>query len=220
MVTEEKKDYDQNEDLESNLDLNPNLVDGFIETGLSSNSGRPWYILETNQLLVVAIFGVMGGFISSIVPFSQLVKVWYPLPGGTQLMSGHHIIWATLSYGITKRKVSCVYCMFIKGILEMLLGDSWGAFIIVINLIEGAGVALGFIVMKRFNEETTTLGWALAAGLGNFTQAPIFWYLTGRIYILHPTIAILAFIFAFISGAVIGGVLGKKISERVLRALE
>ena len=52
--------------------------------------------LTTLDLIYSAIIGVLGGIISSLVPFSLLIKVWYPLTGGTQLISGHHVIWASI----------------------------------------------------------------------------------------------------------------------------
>ncbi|MFX0030359.1 MAG: hypothetical protein ACFE8B_14195, partial [Candidatus Hermodarchaeota archaeon] len=77
------------------------------------------------DLLYSAIIGVMGGIISSLIPFSLLIKVWYPLTGGTQLVSGHHVIWAAIAYGLTRKKPTIMLTMITKGILEFLFGDAW-----------------------------------------------------------------------------------------------
>ena len=175
--------------------------------------------LSIRDLVYIAILGIMGGFISSLVPFSLLMKVIYPFMGGTQLTSGHHVIWMTIAYGMTKKKYSPILTAGIKGIFEALLGDDWGAFIILINLLEGAVLIGGFYLVELIKEEESILGWSIAGGLGNFVQAPIFWFITGKIFILHYSLAIIAFIFAFVSGYLIAGALGKVIVNLIRKAI-
>ena len=62
------------------------------------------YFFSTQELLIASILGIMGGFISSLIPFSLLIKTWYPFVGGTQLVSGHHLLWMVIVYGLTKKK--------------------------------------------------------------------------------------------------------------------
>ena len=175
--------------------------------------------MSIRHLLYAAILGVMGGFISSLVPFSLPIKMFYPFMGGTQLVSAHHTIWMAVAYGMTKNKLSPLLTGGIKGIFEAMLGDAWGAFIIVINLIEAGVMVLCFWIAEKFNEDYTKLGWAFACGLGNFIQAPIFWIMTGKLLVLHFSLAILAFIFAFISGVLIAGLLGRQICILIKKAL-
>ena len=168
-------------------------------------------ILTLRDLLIAAILGIMGGFISSLVPFSLPIKMIYPFMGGTQLVSGHHTIWMSIAFGLTRKKVAPLVAAFIKGIIEALLGDPWGAFILLINVIEALVLIAGFWLVERMNERDTKFGWAIAGGLGNFVQAPIFWIITGKLFILHFSLAILSFIFAFLSGCLITGLLGRQI---------
>jgi hypothetical protein len=156
------------------------------------------------------IIGILGGIISSLIPFSLLIKVWYPFTGGTQLVSGHHVIWASIVYGITKKKYNIFLTMVSKGLIEFLLGDPWSVLIIFVNLMEAFFLVIGFIVIENLGEGETKLGWGLAGGLGNFFQAPFFWIINQRFY-LHWSLWALAFIFAFISGVFITGILGRAI---------
>ncbi|MFW9898446.1 MAG: hypothetical protein ACFFDO_04220, partial [Candidatus Thorarchaeota archaeon] len=80
----------------------------FRETGMGLESSKK---LLTLDLIYSAILGVMGGFISSLIPFSLLIKVWYPLIGGTQLVSGHHVLWASIIYGLTRKKQNIIVTM-------------------------------------------------------------------------------------------------------------
>lgn len=172
----------------------------------------------TNLDLAYAfIIGILGGIISSLIPFSLLIKVWYPFTGGTQLVSGHHVIWATIVYGISKKKYNIFLTMLSKGLIEFLLGDPWGLLILFVNLMEAFFLIIGFIVMEKLGEGDTKLGWGLAGGLGNFFQAPFFWIINQRFY-LHWSLWALAFIFAFISGVFITGILGRTIKNYLIKA--
>ena len=189
-------------------------LEEYRKTGQSFDGNRD---LASIDLLYSAIIGVLGGFISSLIPFDLLVKTWYPLTGGTQLISGHHLIWAVIVYGLTRKKKTIIITMFTKGLLEFMLGDTWGILIILVNLIEAACLMGGFLLMEKLGEGDTKLGWGLAGGIGNFFQAPFFWILNQR-YFLHWTLWILAFIFAFISGVLISGVLGKITKDYLIKA--
>ena len=203
----EKKSKDQDEIIESSKEE-------FQETGMGLEKSNR---LSTLDLIYSAILGVMGGFISSLIPFSLLIKVWYPLTGGTQLVSGHHVIWASIAYGLTRKKQNIIVTMSIKGLLEFLLGDPWGLLIIFVNLMEGIFLIIGFFLMEKIREGETKLGWGIAGGFGNFFQAPFFWILNQRFH-LHWTLWVLAFMFAFISGILITGVLGRFIKEYLIKA--
>ena len=205
---------------EENNDINTDFKETGIEeetyreTGMGLEKSKK---LTTLDLIYSAILGVMGGFISSLIPFSLLIKVWYPLTGGTQLVSGHHVMWASIVYGLTRKKQNIVVTMSVKGLLEFLLGDPWGLIIVFVNLMEGFCLALGFLLMEKIGEGETKLGWGIAGGFGNFFQAPFFWIINQRWY-LHFTLWILAFMFAFISGILITGILGRAIKNYIIKA--
>ncbi len=195
-----------------------NAQEGYISTSQFMRDNTIFGILTLRDLLIAAILGVMGGFISSLIPFSLIMKVIYPFMGGTQLISGHHTLWMAIAFGLTRKKLAPLITALIKGLLEALLGDAWGAFIILINLLEAVVLIIGFWLMEKIKEGDTKFGWAIAGGLGNFSQAPIFWILTGKFEVLHYSLAVLAFIFAFLSGVLITGLLGRSIVRLIQKA--
>ncbi|MHA1584586.1 MAG: hypothetical protein ACTSWL_04975, partial [Promethearchaeota archaeon] len=77
----------------------PDESQKLISTGSRSSiiqkkrSKNSRYYFTTEDLLIGSILGIMGGFISGLIPFSLLVKTWFPFVGGTQLVSGHHLLW-------------------------------------------------------------------------------------------------------------------------------
>ena len=201
------------ENTKQNLNSDPDeLENSYKETGFVEKKK-----ITNLDLSYAFIIGVLGGIISSLIPFSLLIKVWYPFTGGTQLVSGHHVIWASIVYGITKKKYNIFLTMLSKGLLEFLLGDPWGLLILFVNLMEALFLVIGFFLIESVGEGETKLGWGIAGGLGNFFQAPFFWIINQRFY-LHWSLWALAFIFAFISGIFIVGILGRAIKNYLIKA--
>ena len=188
--------------------------DKYKITGFGQIGSKKLTLLD---LLYSTIIGVLGGIISSLIPFSLLIKVWYPLTGGTQLVSGHHVIWASIVYGLTRKKKTILLTMISKGLLEFLLGDPWGLIILFVNFIEGVCLVGGFFFMEKLGEGETKLGWGIAGGFGNFFQAPFFWIVNMRWH-LHWTLWVLAFMFAYISGILIVGLLGRSVKNYLIKA--
>ena len=127
-------DINDTENIESDT---PQLI--FQKTGKSNprvRAKQSKYSLSTLDILIGAILGVMGGFISGLIPFSFLVKTWYPFVGGTQLVSGHHLLWMFIAYGLTKKITVIPLTAIIKGFINFLLGAQWGGFEILISLFE------------------------------------------------------------------------------------
>ncbi len=191
----------------------------FQKTGIGSahfQTRKKFYSLTTLEMLIGAILGVMGGFISGLIPFSLLIKTWYPFVGGTQLVSGHHILWMFIAYGLTKKILIVPFTAIIKGFINFLLGAQWGAIEILISLYEGFFLMVGILFILFIKEEKSYFGWGIAGGIGNAAQVPLFWLMTGKIYVLHWTLFVMACMFGFLSGVIIAGVLGLLITKKIL----
>jgi len=173
------------------------------------------YFFSTQELLIASILGIMGGFISSLIPFSLLIKTWYPFVGGTQLVSGHHLLWMVIVYGLTKKKSTIILTATIQGFIGFLFGSNWGILEVAIMLYEGFFLILGFLLIEFFQEGNSNLGWAIAGGIGNASQVPLFWIITGKIWLIHWSLFVMACMFGFISGVFLAGLLGKLISKRI-----
>ena len=173
------------------------------------------YFFSTQELLIASILGIMGGFISSLIPFSLLIKTWYPFIGGTQLVSGHHLLWMVIVFGLTKKKTTIILTATIQGFIGFLFGSNWGILELVIMLYEGIFLIFGFYLIELFHEGNSNLGWAIAGGIGNVSQVPLFWVITGKIWLIHWTLFAMACMFGFISGIFLAGLLGKLISKRI-----
>ena len=193
---------------------------GYMDTKVFIQKNTIMGLLTVRDLLYASVLGIMGGFISSLVPFSLIMKTIYPLTGGSQLLSGHHLLWMTIAYGTTQKKSSLIITPLLKGIIEFLLGDNWGALIILINLFEGCCLICAFLFIEKVGEYKTNFGWALAGGLGNLPQAPLFWAMNKRFALeIHWSLAFVTFIFAFLSGCLISGFLGRVITISIKKSM-
>jgi hypothetical protein len=201
------------------VDENVSIPEGYNDSQSYIRKNSILGLLTIRDLLYASVLGIMGGFISSLVPFSLIMKAIYPLWGGSQLMSGHHLIWMSIAYGTTRKKSSLIITALLKGVIEFLLGDSLGAFIIIMNLFEGLCLIGGFLFIELIGENKTAFGWAIAGGIGNLPQAPVFWAIAGRFQILHWSLAAIAFTFAFLSGCFITGFLGRLIAISIKKAM-
>ena len=103
----------------------------------------------------------------------------------------------------------------IQGFIGFLFGSNWGIFEIAIMLYEGSFLILSFYFVELFHEENSKLGWAIAGGIGNMSQVPLFWIITGKIWLIHWSLFVMACMFGFISGVFLAGLLGKLISDRI-----
>lgn len=180
----------------------------FRETG-NTEKKSPNHYFSTRDLLYLCTIGMIGGIISSIVPFKYLVTFWFPFTGGGQLVAGHHVLWMTMAYGFTRKSGAPIVTSAVKGLFEFMIGDTIGIFVLVLNLVEGAGTDAFFFIARKLKEDKTKLGWALAGAAGTFIQVPILWWITGRFALLPWVLTVIALMFSFISGVLIAGLLGR-----------
>ncbi|MCF2140215.1 MAG: hypothetical protein K9W44_09205 [Candidatus Lokiarchaeota archaeon] len=176
------------------------------------------YYFSTEDLLIGSILGIMGGFISGLVKFDLLVKTWYPFVGGTQLISGHRLLWMMIAYGLRRKKPIIFLTAIIQGFLNYLFGSQWSILEIGFTFYESVFLFFGLSIMQLFGENDTKLGWGLAAGLGNLSQVPLFWIITGKIFILHWSLFVMSCMFGFLSGFLIAGLIAKLVVDRILAA--
>lgn len=177
---------------------------------------HPRYFTTLN-LVVIALLAALGNIISaSLDNFKSF------FPAGSipyfQLFSGYHLIWMALAFGITKKHGSPTFVAAIKGIFEFMSWDAFfGPWVIVLSLVEGAMLDLGFYAFRRISSERGR--WITAGCLGNlfqpFVSFSIVFYYIGRPF-PEITILLIATAFAVVSGALIAGLLGFQL-QKVLR---
>ncbi|MEX2681642.1 MAG: ECF transporter S component [Candidatus Sigynarchaeota archaeon] len=175
------------------------------------------HYFSTFDLVIIALLAALGNIISASLDYFKFV---FPKAGPPffQLFSGYHLIWMILAFGITKKHGSPTFVAAIKGIFEFMSWDAFfGPWVIVLNIVEGVGIDVGFMLSRKLRSDRVR---CLIAGiLGNLFQPlvsySIVFYYIGRPF-PDPTILLIAMGFSVTSGAVIAGLLGHQLLQ-VLR---
>nr|MDO8113930.1 ECF transporter S component [Candidatus Sigynarchaeota archaeon] len=174
---------------------------------------------STRDLVVIAILAALGNVISSMLDLLKPLFKASPVPF-FQLFGGYHLIWMALAFGITKKYGAPTFTAAIKGILEFFFWDPFfGVWVILLNLLEGAMIDVGFYIGQYIKSERRR--WILAGLTGNTFQpivsySIVFYYL-GKPF-PDPTILLIAMGFAVVSGALIAGLLGYQLDKVLHRS--
>nr|MDO8083438.1 ECF transporter S component [Candidatus Sigynarchaeum springense] len=197
--------------------ITKDMQDPSRSEAISLPRNKKEHYFTTFDLVVIALLAALGNIISASLDYFKFV---FPKTGAPffQLFSGYHLIWMILAFGITKKQGSPTFVAAIKGIFEFMSWDAFfGPWVIVLNLVEGAGIDIGFFVSKKLRSDR---GRCIIAGiLGDLFQPlvsySIVFYYIGRAF-PDITILLVAMAFAAVSGALIAGLLGNQLL-RILR---
>jgi energy-coupling factor transport system substrate-specific component len=121
--------------------------------------------LITAAMLAVA-FGVMfWGFDTFIVPILSVATAGFP-PAG-ELMLGVWLVPAVVAALVIRRPGAALLTELVAANIELLLGNKWGAAVLLSGLLQGLGVELVVALFRhrRFGVVVAVAGGALAAVL-------------------------------------------------------
>jgi ABC-type thiamin/hydroxymethylpyrimidine transport system permease subunit len=170
----------------------------------------------TLNLVVIALLAALGNVISSCLDMLKPLFKVSPVPF-FQLFGGYHLIWMALGFGITRKHGAPTFVAAVKGVLEFMFWDPFfGPWVIVLNLVEGTMIDLGFYAFRRLTSERGR--WIIAGIIGNLFQplvsfSIVFFYL-GKGF---PEYLLVATAFAVVSGSLIAGLIGYQVNKVLQR---
>ncbi len=161
---------------------------------------------STRDLLVMAVLAALGGVTSTYVnAVSDAVHAALGIPGGSQWAAGLHVLWIVLSMGILRKLGVGTISGVLKGVVELMSGNSHGVIILLVNLVAGLLVDFGFFI---FNKKQHLIPYLVAGGLATASNVFVFQlFATLPQNILGFTAISILFFVALASGLVFGGVL-------------
>ncbi len=172
---------------------------------------------STRDLLMMAALAALGGvtstYINAIGDFFQSI---FGFAGTTQWAAGLHVLWLTLAVGLTRKQGAGIVTAILKGGVELLTGNTHGLLIVLIDVVAGLLVDLGFL---PFRNKDSLLAYCLAGGLAAASNVFVF-----QLFASLPTdtlaygAMLLVAAVAFLSGAVFAGVLGRVLLNALRRA--
>jgi ABC-type thiamin/hydroxymethylpyrimidine transport system permease subunit len=154
----------------------------------------------------MAVLAALGGVTSTYVnAVSDAVHAALGIPGASQWAAGLHVLWIVLSMGILRKLGAGTITGVLKGVVELMSGNSHGVIILLVDLVAGLLVDFGFFI---FNRKQRMLPYLVSGGLATASNVLVFQiFATLPQNILGLTAIIILFLVALASGLVFAGIL-------------
>ena len=179
------------------------------------SSGRVHF--STRDLLMMAALAALGGVVSTYVnAIGDVFQSIFGFAGTTQWAAGLHVLWLTLAVGLTRKQGAGTVTGILKGGVELLTGNTHGLLVVLVDVVAGLLVDLGFL---SFRNKDSLLAYCLAGGLASASNVFVF-----QLFASVPadTLAYWAMLLvagvAFLSGVLFGGVLSRALVNALRRA--
>jgi DMSO/TMAO reductase YedYZ molybdopterin-dependent catalytic subunit/ABC-type thiamin/hydroxymethylpyrimidine transport system permease subunit len=165
------------------------------------------YYFSTRDLLMMAALAALGGVTSTYINMAgRVVQSFIGIPGGMQWAAGLHVLWLTLAVGLTGKQGAGTVTGIVKGFVELLTGNTHGLLIVLVDIVAGILVDVGFL---PFRDKDRLPGYLLAGGLASFSNILIFQlFAVLPADILSYGAILLVGVIAGLSGVVFAGFLG------------
>ncbi|MFU8826284.1 MAG: ECF transporter S component [Brevefilum sp.] len=110
---------------------------------------KPFYF-STRDLLIMAVLAALGGVSSTYVnAIGNATRAALGFPGATQWAAGLHTIWIVLAMGILNKTGAGTVMGLVKGMVELMSGNTHGVIILLVNLVAGLLVDFGFLIFRN-----------------------------------------------------------------------
>lgn len=172
---------------------------------------------STRDLLMMAALAALGGVVSTYVnAIGDFFQSILGFAGTTQWAAGLHVLWLVLAVGLTRKQGAGTITGILKGGVELLTGNTHGLLVVLVDVVAGLLVDLGFL---PFKEKESLPAYCLAGGIASASNVFAF-----QIFAAVPTdtLAYWALLLvagvAFLSGVLLAGVLGRVLVNTLRRA--
>jgi energy-coupling factor transport system substrate-specific component len=179
------------------------------------NSSTPTYYFTTRDLVTIAVLSALGGALSTFVGYLSLLlntAVGTPFGAG-QFLSGLHVFWIVLATGLIRKPGAATATGLLKGFVEFFTGSTHGIVIVLVSLIQGIIIDVGFYVIRQ--RDSLPL-WTIIGGFAAASNVLVFqlFFFSGVPLIFLALLVILA----FTSGIIFGGYFGHATTHLVLES--
>jgi ABC-type thiamin/hydroxymethylpyrimidine transport system permease subunit len=178
---------------------------------------RRRYYFATRDLLMMAALAALGGvtstYINAVGDFFQSVLGF---AGTTQWAAGLHVLWLVLAVGLTGKQGSATITGVLKGVVELLSGNTHGLLVVLVDVVAGLLVDLGFL---PFRDKDSLSAHVLAGGVASASNVFVFQLFASlpADVLAYGALLIVAGV-AFLSGALFAGLLGRLLLSALRRA--
>lgn len=174
------------------------------------------YYFSTRDLLMMAALAALGGVTSTYVSAAgRIVQSFITIPGGMQWAAGLHVLWLTLAMGLIGKPGVGIVTGVLKGLVELLTGNPHGIFVVLLDIVAGILVDVGFLPFRNKDHMPAYL---LAGGLASCSNVIVvqtFAVLPADV--LSYGAILLLTVVAGLSGVVFAGFLGHTLTRTLRR---
>jgi energy-coupling factor transport system substrate-specific component len=160
----------------------------------------------TRDLLIMTVLAAMGGVASTFInTLGDAIQATLGFAGGTQWAAGLHVIWIVLAVGILRKPGTGIFIGILKGLVELLSGNTHGVIILLVNLVAGLLVDFWFLV---FRKKMNILPYLVAGGIATGSNVLVFQiFATLPENILGYSAVAILFLVALVSGVIFAGII-------------
>lgn len=166
---------------------------------------------------MMAALAALGGVTSTYInAIGDAVQSVVGVAGTTQWAAGLHVVWLTLAMGLVGRPGTGTITGVLKGIVELMTGNTHGLLVVLVDVVAGLLVDLGFL---PFRTKQRPLPFLIAGGLASASNVFVF-----QLFAALPSdlLAYGALLLvggvALLSGVIFAGVLGWGLLNALRRA--
>jgi energy-coupling factor transport system substrate-specific component len=175
------------------------------------------YYFSTRDLLMMAALAALGGISSTYINvLGNLVYSTLGAAGMTQWAAGLHVVWLVLAVGLTRKQGAGTITGILKGGVELLTGNTHGLIVVLVDIVAGLLVDLGFLAFRR---KDNLFAYGLAGGLASASNVLVFQLFAAlpADILAYGAITIVGAV-ALASGVLFGGLLGFVLVNTLRRA--
>jgi energy-coupling factor transport system substrate-specific component len=178
--------------------------------------GKPYYY-STRDLLMMAALAALGGVTSTYVnALGDVIQSVVGFAGTTQWAAGLHVLWLVLAVGLTRKQGAGTITGLLKGMVELLTGNTHGLLVLLIDVIAGMLIDL---TLLPFRKRDSLPAFAVAGGLAAASNVFVFQLFAALpADVLAYGAMLLIGGVAFASGTIFAGLLGFVLLNALRRA--
>jgi energy-coupling factor transport system substrate-specific component len=178
--------------------------------------------VKTNLLfhprsVVMAALAALGGVVSTYVnAVGDLFQSALGFAGSMQWAAGLHVLWLTLAVGLTRKQGAGTVTGLLKGGVELLTGNTHGLLVVLVDIVAGLLVDLGFL---PFRNKESLPAYCLAGGLGAASNVFVFQLFASlpAELLTYGAMLVVGGV-AFLSGVLFAGILARGLVNTLRRA--
>ena len=130
------------------------------------------YFFSTRDWLMMAALAALGGVAGTYInAIGDVMQSILGVAGTTQWAAGLHVVWQTLAVGLTGRVGTATLTGILKGVVEVLTGNTHGVIVLLVNVVAGLLVDAVFLFFRRKDRLAAFL---LAGGIASASNVFIF----------------------------------------------